>query len=60
MWGGSPSAIINGHTFMVNDVGPVRLGGTNVTIRCVAIQKDSVRIQEVASGQEQQLDLPKN
>ncbi|HEY4417175.1 MAG TPA: protein DA1 [Verrucomicrobiae bacterium] len=58
MWGGSPSAIINGHTFFVNDVGPVRLSGTNVTIRCMTIQKNFVRIREVASGQEQQLGLP--
>jgi hypothetical protein len=60
MWGSAPSAIINGHTFFVNDVNPVKLGGTNMIVRCVAIQKDFVRLQDMGSGQEQQLDLQKN
>jgi len=58
LWGTAPSAIINGHSFFVNDTGPVKFGGTNVTIRCLAIQQNSVRIQNVNSGVEEQLSLP--
>ena len=58
MQGNSPVAIINGHSFFLNDVGDVKIGGTNVTIRCVAIKNNSVRIQNVASGKEQELVLP--
>jgi hypothetical protein len=60
MWGKPPSAIINGHTFFVDDVNTVKLGGTNTTLRCVAIQQNSVRIQNLNSGKEQELNLPKN
>ena len=58
LWGSAPSAIINGHAFFVNDVSSVKFGGTNVTIRCLAIQPDSVRIQNVDSGAEEKLSLP--
>jgi Protein DA1 len=58
MWGTHPSAIINGHSFFANDVNNINLGGTNVNIRCLAIQPDSVRIQNVDSGKEQELRLP--
>jgi hypothetical protein len=58
MWGSAPTAIINGRSFGVNDVNKVRFGETNVTIRCLAIQPRSVFIQNVGSGQEQQLSLP--
>jgi hypothetical protein len=60
MWGNSPVAIINGHSFFLNDTGTVKIGGTNLTVRCVAIQKNFVRIQNAVSGTEQELDLPKN
>ena len=60
MQGNPPVAIINGHSFFLNDVSAVKIGGTNVTIRCVAIQSNSVRIQNVASGKEQELALPAN
>jgi hypothetical protein len=60
MWGNSPVAIINGHSFFLNDTGIVKIGGTNLTLRCMAIQKNSVRIQNAVSGTEQELDLPKN
>lgn len=60
MWGSRPVAIINGGSFFVNDQGRIKLAGTNVTIRCLAIQPRSVRIRNVASGQEQELSLPSN
>ena len=60
MWGSRPVAIINGHSFLANDLNPVKVGGTNVTIRCLGIQKTSVRIQNVDSGKEQELSLPAN
>jgi len=59
-WGNRPAAIINGHTFEVNDLQRVQLGGTNVTIRCLEIRQKSVRIQYSASGKEQELLLPSN
>jgi len=43
-----------------NDLNPVKVGGTNVNIRCLGIQKTSVRIQNVDSGKEQELSLPVN
>lgn len=60
MWGNPPVAIINGHSFFLNDVNPVKIGGTNETIRCLAIQHNLVRIQDLASGKEQELVLPGN
>ena len=56
-WGSRPMAIINGCSFLANDQNPVKVGGTNVTIRCLGIQKTSVRIQDVHSGKEQELRL---
>jgi len=58
LWGSRPVAIINGRSFLANDRNPVKVGGTNVTIRCLGIQKTSVRIQNVDSGKEQELSLP--
>jgi hypothetical protein len=60
LWGSRPVAIINGRSFLANDLGLVKVGGTNVTIRCLGIQKTSVRIQNVDSGKEQELYLPAN
>jgi hypothetical protein len=60
MWGSRPVAIINGRSFLANDLNPVKVGGTNVNIRCLGIQKTSVRIQNVDSGKEQELRLPAN
>jgi hypothetical protein len=60
MWGSRPVAIINGRSFLANDRNPVKVGGTNVNIRCLGIQKTSVRIQNVDSGKEQELRLPVN
>jgi len=60
LWGSRPVAIINGRSFLANDLNPVKVGGTNVNIRCLGIQKTSVRIQNVDSGKEQELCLPAN
>jgi hypothetical protein len=60
LWGSRPVAIINGRSFMANDLNPVKVGGTNVIIRCLGIHKTSVRIQNVDSGKEQELSLPAN
>ena len=60
MWGNPPVAIINGRSFFVNDVNGVKMGGTNETIQCLAIQHNLVRIKHVGSGKEQELVLPEN
>lgn len=60
IWGAIPTAIINGHSFAVNDVNTVRLDGTNVAIRCESIDPRRVRIQNLASGKTQDLELPAN
>ncbi|MGO9476809.1 MAG: protein DA1 [Limisphaerales bacterium] len=57
LWGSRPVAIINGCSFQTNDLNQVKVGGTNVVIRCLGIQKTSVRIQNVSSGKEQELNL---
>jgi len=48
-------ALINDRTFEVQEKGTVHVGHTNVVIRCLAIEEDSVRIQIVGSGQQQEL-----
>ncbi len=55
---GKPLAIINDHTFGVNELASVRVGITNIVIRCLAINKDRVRVVVVATGGEQELSLP--
>lgn len=61
LWGNHPVAIINGRSFFANELNRVKIGGTtNVTIRCLEIQKQSVRIQNIDSGKEQELLLPPN
>jgi len=50
-------ALINNHTFEANEEGKVRLGQSNVLIRCVAIREDSVVVQVVGSGGQQTLSL---
>ena len=52
-----PAAMINNRTLGVNEEGKVRVGETNLTIRCLAIRQDSVRIRIVSSGEEQELRL---
>lgn len=60
LWGNQPVAIINGLSFFAKDQKKVKIGTTNVTIRCLAIGKKSVRIQNVDFGTEQDLPLPPN
>jgi hypothetical protein len=60
IWSHPPLTIINGCTFGVNDQGKVPFGKTNLTIRCLAIEKNSVRIQEMDSGRQQELSMPAN
>ena len=55
LWGNQPVAIINGRSFFANELKQVKIGGTNVTIRCLEIRKKSVRIQNIDSGKEQEL-----
>jgi hypothetical protein len=52
-----PAAIINNRILGVNEEGKVRVGKTNVTIRCLAIHQDSVRIRIIGSGEERELRL---
>ena len=52
-----PVAMINNRTFTVNEQGKVRVGKTNVTVRCLSIRPDAVRIQIVGSGEERELRL---
>ena len=58
MWGNQPSAIINGQSFFAGDEFKVPLGQSKVTIRCLNIEKNSVRIQDVDTGGQQEIDLP--
>jgi len=60
LWGNQPVAIINGLSFFARDQKQVKIGGTNVTIRCLEIGKKSVRIQNLDSRTEQELPLPSN
>jgi Protein DA1 len=57
LWGNPPSAIINGRSFFANDSLKIKVGTADVAIRCLAIQKSSVRIQNADSGKEQELFL---
>jgi hypothetical protein len=57
LWGNQPVAIVNGRSFFAQELNQVKIGGTNVTIRCLEIREKSVRIQNVDSGKEQELSL---
>jgi hypothetical protein len=59
LWSGNPIAIINGRSFFLNDEASVKFDGTNATIRCLEIRQNFVRIQNLDSGGEQKLFLPK-
>lgn len=52
-----PTALINNHTFAVSEEGQVRLGATNLTVRCLGIRQDAVKIRIVGSGEERELRL---
>jgi hypothetical protein len=57
MWGGMPSAIINGHPFFAGDEFNVRVGQAKVLIRCISIGKNTVHIKYPETGKEQDLRL---
>jgi hypothetical protein len=52
-----PMAVINGRSFEVNELGQVRVAGTNLAVQCLAIARDSVRVKLISSGQERQLRI---
>ena len=51
-------ALINDQTFGVGDTAKVRVGTSNLLVRCLTIEKQSVRVQVVESGQITELRLP--
>jgi hypothetical protein len=52
-----PRALINDHTFAAGESAKVRVGTTNVLVRCLAVEGHSARIQIVSSGREMELQL---
>jgi len=52
-----PLAIINGRTFSVGESRKVRVGKTDLFVRCFAIGTNSVSVEIVASGEKQELQL---
>jgi hypothetical protein len=52
-----PMAMINGQTFEPRDEVKVRLGDTNITVRCLSISEDSVLVQAAGSSESQTLKL---
>jgi hypothetical protein len=52
-----PAAMINDRIFEANEAGNVRVGNTNVAIRCLAIGQERVRIRVLDSGEERELRL---
>jgi sRNA-binding protein len=50
-------ALVNNQSFEPGESGKVRLGTTNVTIRCLEVRENSVRIQVLDSGEEIELSL---
>lgn len=52
-----PAAVINGRTLRPNQEASVRIGSTNILVRCLDISPDSVKLRLISSGQEQTLQL---
>jgi len=52
-----PTAVVNDRTFGPNEQGKVRVGTTNVNVRCLSIRKDAVRIRLEDSAEEKELKL---
>jgi hypothetical protein len=50
-------ALINDQTFAPNDLGKVRLGTSNVTIRCLEVTDEAAVIQLVPTGEKRKLVL---
>jgi hypothetical protein len=57
LWRSPPSAIVNDHTLLVGDELRLKIGKTDVVIRCLKIKKNSVQIQEMGSGKIEELDF---
>ena len=53
----APLALINDHTFSLDEEGKVRLGETNVTVHCIRITPTSVRIRVGGRSDEEELLL---
>lgn len=51
-------ATINGRSFELNERRRVPLGGTNLLIRCVAIEPDAVMVERTDTGRRERLELP--
>jgi len=60
LMGARPMAIINGRSFFAGDKLNVKVGTETVTLRCLAIQKNSVTIQNADTGQETVLHIGSN
>jgi hypothetical protein len=54
-----PTAMINNATLGPGEEGKVRLGESNILVRCVSVQRDSVRIQVQGELAPRDLALPK-
>jgi hypothetical protein len=52
-----PLALINDHTFAAGESAKVRVGTTNMLVRCLAVGGHSARIRIVDSGREMELQL---
>ena len=52
-----PMATINNRTFEVGDASKVSLGDSNVTVTCLSIREDAVRIRVAGSAEVQELRL---
>jgi len=52
-----PLALINDRGLELNEEAKVSIGKTNTAVRCLEINRDSVRIRLLASGEEQELKL---
>src|SRR5262249_10591851 len=57
LWSKNPLALINDGSFQAQQEGKVHLGKTNVTLRCLEIRQNSVRIRLLDSGKEQELRI---
>ncbi len=52
-----PTALLNERTLASGELTTLRVGGTNLTLRCLEIRKDSVRLKVLDSGEEKLLHL---
>lgn len=52
-----PMAMINGRTFEANEEGQVRLGTTNMAVRCLVIRENEIEIQVTGSLERQTLRM---